>query len=153
MLCAAFLIPLLVLSDEKKPTSKTTSAVEAEIKAHEGVWKPVSAIMGGRRIPPPALKEITLKITGDKYEVTADTEAHADKGYSVLDPAASPKRMSTTSTDGPNKGKTFLAIYEFKDENTLRICYDLSGAEYPKEFKAPQGTMLYLVTYKRQKKE
>ena len=60
--------------------------------------------------------------------------------------------MTITSTNGPNRGKTLLAIYEMKDERSLRVCYDLSGAEYPKEFKAPKGTQHYLVGYRRQKK-
>ena len=35
--------------------------------------------------------------------------------------------MTITGTEGPNRGKTFPAIYELKDD-TLRICDDLSGA-------------------------
>ncbi len=35
--------------------------------------------------------------------------------------------------------------------DSMRICYDLSGAEFPKEFKAPKGTRLYLAGYRRQK--
>jgi uncharacterized protein (TIGR03067 family) len=59
--------------------------------------------------------------------------------------------MTITSTNGPNRGKTFLAIYEMKDAGSLRVCYDLSGTDFPKEFKAPKGTSLHLVGYRRQK--
>ncbi|SVC69361.1 uncharacterized protein METZ01_LOCUS322215, partial [marine metagenome] len=49
------------------------------------------------------------------------------------------------------------AIYEMKDGDSLRICYDLSGKEFPKEFpkefKAPKGTQLYLVDYRRQEEK
>ena len=38
-----------------------------------------------------------------------------------------------------------------KDENSLRVCYDLSGKEFPTEFRAPKGTQLYLVGYRRVK--
>ena len=34
--------------------------------------------------------------------------------------------MDITGTNGPNKGKTFLVIYELKGDE-LRVCYDLSG--------------------------
>jgi uncharacterized protein (TIGR03067 family) len=57
--------------------------------------------------------------------------------------------MTIKSTEGPNKGQTFLAIYEMKDAGSLRVCYDLSGTDFPKEFKAPKGTRLYLVGYRR----
>ena len=58
--------------------------------------------------------------------------------------------MAITGMDGPNRGGTFPAIYEFKG-NTLRICYDLSGAKGPTEFKSTAGTRLYLVTYRRKR--
>jgi uncharacterized protein (TIGR03067 family) len=59
--------------------------------------------------------------------------------------------MTIKSTEGPNRGKTFLAIYEMKDAGSMRVCYDMSGTEFPKEFKAPKGTQLYLAGYRRQK--
>ena len=34
---------------------------------------------------------------------------------------------------------------------SMRVCYDLSGTDFPKDFKAPKGTQLYLVGYRRQK--
>jgi uncharacterized protein (TIGR03067 family) len=66
----------------------------------------------------------------------------------VLESTAKPKGITVVGTEGPNNGKTFPAIYEL-DGNTLRICYDLSGAKRPTEFKSVAGTKLYLVTYKR----
>jgi hypothetical protein len=58
--------------------------------------------------------------------------------------------MTIKSTAGPNKGKTFLAIYEIKNADAMRVCYDLSGRAFPKEFKAPKDSELYLVGYRRQ---
>ncbi len=58
--------------------------------------------------------------------------------------------MTIIGTDGPNQGKTFFAIYEMKDAVSMRVCYDLSGTEFPKEFKAPKGSQHYLVGYRRQ---
>ncbi len=61
-----------------------------------------------------------------------------------------PKGVTVTGRKGPNAGKTFPAIYELKSD-TLRICYDLSGAKRPTEFKSDAGTQLFLVTYSRKK--
>jgi hypothetical protein len=33
----------------------------------------------------------------------------------------------------------------------MRVCYDLSGRAFPKEFKAPKGSDLYVAGYRRQK--
>jgi uncharacterized protein (TIGR03067 family) len=123
----------------------------ADTYPRDGVWKPIAAVLGGLRLPDEAVKAITLKISGDKYEVTVEGENHSDKGTCTVDTTSTPHRMTIKSEEGPNKGKTFLAIYEMKDEVSMRVCYDLSGKEFPTEFKAPAGTQMYLVGYRRQK--
>lgn len=134
---------------EKSGEPKPGGATKPETTAHEGVGKPIAAVLGGMKLPPADLKAITLKITGGNYEVTVEGEKESDKGTCTLDTSTSPKRMTIKSTEGKNRGKTFLAIYEMKD--ALRVCYDLSGQEFPKEFEAPKGTQLYLVGYRRPK--
>ena len=119
-----------------------------DAKMIQGIWKPVTAVLGGKPMPPPVVKAITLTLTNGMYDVAVEGE-RSDKGTVKLDPKASPRKMTITGTDGPNLGKTFLAIYELK-EDILRICYDLSGEKFPTEYKSIEGTKLYLVTYKRQ---
>ena len=138
---------LLAIAAEKSPDPK------ADVGTHEGIWKPIAAVLGGSRLQKSDLDAITLRITGADYEVTVEGEEQPDKGTCTLDTGASPKRMTIISTDGPNRGKTFLAIYEMKNDRSLRVCYDLSGTEFPKEFKAPKGTSLYLVGYRRQQEQ
>jgi uncharacterized protein (TIGR03067 family) len=133
--------------------AENTNATKAISHKLDGTWKPAGAMIGGVRLPQASLDAITLKISGTNYEVTVEGEKEPDRGTSKVFTNTIPKRMSITSTNGPNRGKTFLAIYETKDENSLRVCYDLSGAEFPKEFKAPKGTQLYLVGYRRQKEQ
>lgn len=139
------------LSFAANAADKAAPATTANGKAHEGVWKPIAAILAGAKLPPPALQAITLTMVGTNYEVTVEGEREPDQGTCALDTGTSPKRMTIVSTNGPNRGKTFLAIYEMKNDRSLRVCYDLSGTEFPKEFKAPKGTPLYLVGYRRQK--
>ena len=98
--------------------------------------------------PDEVRKTIKLVVKDDKYTVTVGKQV--DQGTVKLMPSATPKAMDITGTDGPNKGKTILAIYERKGD-TLRICYDLSGKKRPTEFKTEAGTQLFLVEYKRQK--
>jgi uncharacterized protein (TIGR03067 family) len=129
----------------------STAAFAADLpdaKAIEGSWAPVKAELGGQPMPDAVLKTIRLKLVDGKYEVLAD--GHPDNGTYSLDAAAEPKGMTVTGTEGPNKGKTFPCIYELNDD-TLRVCYDLSGTKRPSEFKSVAGTKLYLVTYVRKK--
>jgi uncharacterized protein (TIGR03067 family) len=106
------------------------------------------SIAGGSRRTARSGKTIKLVIKDDKYTVTVGEAV--DKGTAKLNPKAKPKELDITGTDGPNKGKTILAIYEL-DGDTLRICYDLTGKNRPTEFKTKEGTQLFLVTYKREK--
>jgi uncharacterized protein (TIGR03067 family) len=139
-------------SDKPATEKKTDGGAKSSEFNQDGVWKPIAAVLGGARLPEAALKAITLKIAGSNYEVTVDGEKEPDKGTWTIDTSTTPKRMTIKSTDGPNRGKTFLAIYEMKDAVSMRVCYDLSGKDFPKEFKAPKGTQLYLVGYRREKK-
>ena len=128
-------------------------AGEPEAKTRQGVWRPIAAVLGGARLPNDVLKTITLKISGENYEVIVEGEPESDKGTVAVDNTTTPKRMTIKGVQGPNKGKTFLAIWEMKDDRSMRVCYDLAGKEFPKEFKAPKGTSFYLVGYRRMPKK
>ena len=119
-----------------------------DAKAVQGNWKPVKAELAGQPMTEDVLNSISLKLDNGKYEVFVG--ANPDKGTYTLDSATKPKSMTITGTEGPNAGKTFPALYELKGD-TLRICYDLSGAKRPTEFKTIADTKLYLVTYHRKK--
>ncbi len=119
-----------------------------DAKAIQGTWAPVTAILGGQPMPESVVKSISLKLTEGKYHVLVGTAP--DDGTYTLDANAKPKSITVTGTAGPNAGKTYPSIYELKGD-TLRICYDLSGAKRPTEFVSTTGTKLYLVTYARKK--
>lgn len=139
--CAGSLLVCLVMMP-------TASADEKDAKALDGTWIPQSGEFGGNKFPDEILKSIKLVIKDSKYSVTVGKEV--DKGTAKVDGSKKPKEMDIVGTDGPNKGKTFPAIYEL-DGDTLKICYDLSGKERPKTFKSESGTMSFLVVYKRSK--
>jgi uncharacterized protein (TIGR03067 family) len=121
----------------------------ADVKALQGSWIPAKAELGAQPLPAEVLKKITLTLTNHDYVVTITGE-QSDSGTWSIDTSAKPKAMTIVGTKGPNTGKTFPCIYEIKAD-TLRICYDLSGAKRPTEFKTEAGTKLYLVTYNRKK--
>jgi uncharacterized protein (TIGR03067 family) len=128
--------------------SSITAAELTDAKTIQGTWTPIKAELGGQPMPDAVLKTITLKLDGGKYEVSV--AGAPDKGTYTINSSTKPKSMIVTGTDGPNKGKTFPAIYEL-EADALRICYDLSGKQRPAEFKTVVGTQLYLVTYQRRK--
>lgn len=115
-------------------------------KPLRGDWIPVKAELGGKPMPDAVLKTMSMKLGDGSYDVLV--AGQPDKGTYEIEPTAKPKGMVIRGTEGPNKGRIIPAIYEV-DGKTLRICYDLSGAQRPKEFKSLEGTKLYLVTYQR----
>lgn len=136
-LCLLVLFSLPVLAEDAKEPSI------------DGTWLPTSAELGGRPFPEEIRKTIKLELKGENY--TATIGPTVDKGTVKRNPATKPKQMDITGVEGPTKGKTIPAIYEF-DGDTLRVCYDLSGKGHPTEFKTTSGSLLYLVTYQREKK-
>lgn len=120
----------------------------AALKPLQGMWKVTAAELGGRPLGGDFMRTTKLTIQGDRYTVMAESP---DKGTLKVDASQSPKTMDVIGGEGPNKGKTILAIYEIKGD-TLRICYDLSGKSRPTEFKSKPDTPLFLATYQREKR-
>lgn len=115
----------------------------------QGLWKPLSAELGGQKFPETLIANWRLELKDGKYTLTGAESP--DSGTYKVDDAKKPKAMDVMGGDGPNKGKTFPCIYEI-DGDTMRICYDLAGKERPKEFKTAKGTKQYLVVYKLEKR-
>ena len=128
-----------------------TSAVwsdEAKDDTIEGTWMATTAELAGKKFPDEVTKSIKLVIKGDEYQVTVGK--NPDRGTCKRDLKAKPKTLDITGTEGPNKGRTMLAIYERKGD-ILKVCYDLGGKNRPAEFKTTAGSQLFLVEYQLRK--
>ncbi len=140
---------ILILAFAASVSMTTLAAGPADdAKALQGTWIPAVAELAGKPVPDAVLKTISLRLDNGKYYVLVAGEP--DNGTYTLDTSSQPRGMTITGTEGPNRGQTFPAIYELNGD-TLRICYDLSGAKRPADFKTVAGTKLYLVTYNRKK--
>jgi uncharacterized protein (TIGR03067 family) len=112
----------------------------------EGKWILESGELGGEKLPDEGFKGTVLVMADGHYDY------QNDHGTITLLPDHTPPAMDITGTDGPNKGKTFPAIYELEGD-TLRICYDLTGKQRPSEFRTQAGTDQFLTIYKKAKPE
>lgn len=113
----------------------------------EGNWLPVAAQLAGMELPEQVRNSIKLTVQNGQYTVMAGEQI--DKGSVTLNTTVQPMTADITGTDGPNKGRTMLAIYE-RMGDTLRICYDLTGTSRPTQFATESGKQHLLVTYIRQ---
>ena len=119
-----------------------------DLKAMEGTWKVEAAEAGGKPVESGDLKELVLKITGERYEVKIKDKL--DGGTLKLDEKQTPKTLDATDTEGLDAGKVVKAIYELTGD-TMRVCYSLDGGERPTELGTKEGSPWLLVTYKREK--
>lgn len=118
-----------------------------EVKKLNGEWSVASMEMMGKAMPEAAIKNTRLINKDGEYLVKAESD---DKGTVSVDATKTPKQMTITGTEGPNKGKTLLAIYELSGDE-LKVCYDLAGKEFPKAFKTEPGQLLMYAVYKKVK--
>lgn len=121
---------------------------KSELKALAGVWIIEKAEIDGTD-QTALFKDATLTIKEDgAYDV--EFMGKHDKGITKVNPAKSPREIDITGQEGPNKDKTFPAIYEVKD-NTLKVCYGLDYKTRPAKFETAKDSQRLLITYKRKK--
>jgi uncharacterized protein (TIGR03067 family) len=101
-------------------------------------------------MPPQGKARLTIK--DNTYTLTFG-DAVVEKGTGKVDPTVTPKTAEVTATEGDNKGKTRLAIYELNElkGDDLRVCWVEAGKDRPADFTAKEGSGRELVTYKRVK--
>jgi uncharacterized protein (TIGR03067 family) len=128
---------------------KPDDAAEKDLKALVGKWKVDKAELGGKDAMAFA-KDVKLEmLAGGKYQL--DLLGQKDEGTFSVNPSKKPAEMDIKGNDGPNKGKTIKTIYKI-DDDTVTICYGLGGGDRPTKFETKEGTMQFLVVYKREKK-
>ncbi|MFA6456329.1 MAG: TIGR03067 domain-containing protein [Bacteroidota bacterium] len=112
----------------------------------DGTWIAVGAEFGGQHIDDDFLSVITLKITQEQCELHIG--GTTDKGTLKFIPHVIPMAFDFTSTDGPNNGKVYKAIYKTSG-GFLVVCYNTVGTDRPKAFVTTPENQYSLVRYKR----
>lgn len=112
----------------------------------QGTWVATDAELGGKKFPDDAIKTMSMEFDGTQY--VSRLGEKADRGSYKIDGNKSPKSIEMTSVKGPNAGKTFVGIYELKEEQ-LRVCLDLGGKHRPKDFETTDKPQRVLVIYER----
>ena len=78
-----------------------------------GTWALVSGARDGKPVPDDEAKRTRLTVTEQHhFTVSEGSIGTSATGTFTIDAGATPKTIDSTATDGPDKGKTFLGIYE-----------------------------------------
>lgn len=89
-----------------------------------------------------------LVLDSGGYSIIDRTNHVVDRGDYLVDDAASPQTLDIVGREGPNAGRTMLAIYELR-ANRLTVCYDLDGKERPSDMQPREDQLLLTISYER----
>jgi uncharacterized protein (TIGR03067 family) len=126
---------------------------QKELKKLVGTWTLAAGQVDGKAIPDEQVKANGITWDGNKVTLTSPHQSDDPIVARItrIDPTKKPAEMDWTRDAGPNKDKPMMAIYEWVDDDTYRICFDPACKERPKDFKAAAGTGYIVHTWKRVK--
>ncbi|HEV2947378.1 MAG TPA: TIGR03067 domain-containing protein [Gemmataceae bacterium] len=125
-------------------------AIKKDRKKYEGTWRVTSLEINGNKSSDEDAKKITVVNKADGTWILQVDGEKITEGTSEIDPTKNPKTIDFMETEGDNKGKIVLGIYELRDD-TRKLCYAEPGRERPSDFSAPAGSGRVLVEFKREK--
>ena len=142
----ATIFALLVGADKPKQDPAVN-----ELEKLQGTWNFVTLEVDGMKLPEAMLKgSSNIVIKGDTFKTITGGVIY--EANIRIDAAKNPKTIDFIFTDGPEKGKTSLGIYEV-DGDDLKICLGLSRKYRPAQFATTQGSRNALETLKRVKQQ
>jgi uncharacterized protein (TIGR03067 family) len=126
-------------------------AIKKDRKQFEGTWHVVALEIDGNKLGEETLQKITV-INEANGNVSIEVDGKViGRGTTQIDPTKKPRTVDITMTEGDNKGKTYLGIYEL-GRDTRKVCYAPPDRDRPTEFSSAAGSGHYLFVLERVKK-
>ena len=132
-------------------TIRADEAVDKEMKLMEGEWQMVSGEREGNMFPDEVVKS-AKRVTKEGETTTEINGMVVLKAKFKVDASKKPKNIDYEITDGPNKGKSMIGIYELKGDD-FKACMVMSDQKRPTDFATKEGDGRTLTVWKRVKKE
>jgi len=113
----------------------------------QGTWKLASCSWNGE----PQMGDVQWIVDGDHYNIRLDGQLRADPCTLKLD--ASQNQIDVFHHDTPSGtfGGKLKGIYEIKGDS-FKVCYDLTGQQYPESFDAGPGSRRVLYQFQRERR-
>src|ERR1043166_564993 len=124
-----------------------SDAAKKDLAQLHGEWTMFSGSADGQPMPAEMAKQMKRVCKGDELTVTMAGNMFF-KAKLTVDPTKTPKTIDYDMTEGVNKGKKQLGIYEVNGD-TLKSCFAKPDAERPTDFTPGQGRTVS--TWKREK--
>src|SRR5262249_16864069 len=116
----------------------------ADASAWQGTWKLVSCVADGES----QIADLQWVVDGDHYPIRLEEKAGTDPYPFTLDPEQKRIEVNHHETPEGTYGGRLRGIYEVRGDS-LKVCYDLKGQQYPESFDAPRGSKRVLYQFQR----
>src|SRR5215813_8904443 len=134
-------IGLLWLNGCSAGGALSTYSPEEDAKKMQGNWELTGATYNGQRMDKEAIGDTRLAISGDHYTMMHNGSTESSTftlGVAGLHTIRVFHHENPLASQG-FYGGTLTGIYELSGDR-LRICFDLTGREYPRSFDAGRGS-------------
>jgi uncharacterized protein (TIGR03067 family) len=128
------------------PKKNQAEAAQRDLRLLQGRWQAVSIEHDGSQERPQG--GLHWMIRADRYEVWIGNQ-NLETNQFTLDPTKRPRTLEMRHVISGSQAPRITGIYELQG-NVLKVCYDLTGQGYPKEFTAPQGARRISYVFRRQ---
>jgi uncharacterized protein (TIGR03067 family) len=134
------------------PGASESEVVRQELARFQGTWQLVRAESNGEKVPEERVRQVRVTITGNTHTVRFGDQVVVHDVSFAIDPTKTPREVTDTINDGPNKGKQILGIYALEGD-TLTSCVAPIGKDRPAEFGTVAGSGHTLRVFRRVKAE
>jgi uncharacterized protein (TIGR03067 family) len=134
--------------DPPKEEPKKDAGLQAELEKLQGSWVAVSGEMGGQAVSDKVLQGYSLTLSGDSCDLRMGNAPVVKRTFQI-DPTKDPKTLDFVVAEGAQKGKVNLAIYQFTDQRTLKICMAVFDKPRPTAFITQGIAGVSILEYKR----
>jgi uncharacterized protein (TIGR03067 family) len=121
-----------------------------DLEKMQGDWVLVSSERDGKTLAEDQVKTMKRSVKDDTYVVTRDGQPVV-KGSFKIDPSKKPATIDALRSEGEDKDKPMLGIYQF-DGETYKVCFAPPGMDRPTEFASKPGSGHVYSVWKREKK-
>lgn len=147
-----YLLPLLFVVASGLAIAQDKSGDAAgDLKKFEGTWVLVSGKKDGQPIAADSVSKSRIVWKGKDVVVETPHQLKEPIKATATLAAGGRGTMDFSRANGPDAGKTMLAIYEFRGPDEYVVVFAPSGKARPKDFDTKPGTGHTLHVWKRAK--
>jgi len=127
------------------------AAFAPEYKKAEGTWTVSAMVMNGEEIPEDSYKDLRMVLKDRTVSAYNGKDLIAQGSYRIVGTKAKQVRFDLLMGAGTDKGKTFPALNEWVDADTIRTCLAQPGKPRPTTVATEKGDRRAMFVIKRVK--